>query len=70
MHTVDIDSFVPLMEIDKRYLDEPYYIAPEWFSAMVLLPTIFVLSTRAFSVSSRKPTRKWFRPLAERLNWD
>jgi DNA end-binding protein Ku len=27
-HTVDIDSFVPLAEIDKRYLDKPYYIAP------------------------------------------
>src|ERR1700731_1736254 len=28
-HTVDIDSFVPLAEIDKRYLDRPYYIAPD-----------------------------------------
>jgi DNA end-binding protein Ku len=27
-HTVDIDSFVPRDEIDKRYLDKPYYIAP------------------------------------------
>jgi DNA end-binding protein Ku len=27
-HTVDIDSFVPLSEIDKRYLDKPYYIVP------------------------------------------
>ncbi len=27
-HTVDIDSFVPLAEIDKRYLDKPYYIVP------------------------------------------
>jgi DNA end-binding protein Ku len=27
-HTVDIDSFVPLAEIDKRYLDRPYYIVP------------------------------------------
>jgi hypothetical protein len=25
-HTVDIDSFVPLAEIDKRYLYKPYYI--------------------------------------------
>ena len=25
-HTVDIDSFVPRSEIDKRYLDKPYYI--------------------------------------------
>ena len=28
-HTVDIDSFVPLAEIDKRYLDKPYYIVPD-----------------------------------------
>jgi DNA end-binding protein Ku len=27
-HTVDIDSFVPRAEIDDRYLDSPYYIAP------------------------------------------
>ena len=27
-HTVDIESFVPREEIDKRYLDKPYYIAP------------------------------------------
>jgi DNA end-binding protein Ku len=27
-HTVDIDRFVPRSEIDKRYLDKPYYIAP------------------------------------------
>jgi DNA end-binding protein Ku len=27
-HTIDIDGFVPLAEIDKRYLDKPYYIAP------------------------------------------
>jgi len=27
-HTVDIDAFVPRAEIDKRYLDRPYYIAP------------------------------------------
>src|SRR3954452_18153912 len=27
-HTVDIDSFVPRSEIDKRYLDKPYYITP------------------------------------------
>lgn len=27
-HTVDIDSFVPRAEIDDRYLDAPYYIAP------------------------------------------
>jgi len=27
-HTVDIDGFVPRADIDKRYLDRPYYIAP------------------------------------------
>ena len=27
-HTIDIDSFVPRGEIDKRYMDRPYYIAP------------------------------------------
>jgi DNA end-binding protein Ku len=28
-HTIDIDSFVPREEIDKRYLDHPYYIVPD-----------------------------------------
>src|SRR3954464_6728472 len=28
-HTIDIDSFVPEDEIDKRYLNRPYYIAPD-----------------------------------------
>jgi Ku protein len=27
-HSVDIDGFVPRASIDKRYLDKPYYIAP------------------------------------------
>ena len=27
-HTIDIQSFVPRTEIDERYLDSPYYIAP------------------------------------------
>jgi DNA end-binding protein Ku len=27
-HTIDITSFVPRSEIDDRYLDSPYYIAP------------------------------------------
>jgi non-homologous end joining protein Ku len=27
-HTVDIEGFVPRAEIDMRYLDKPYYIAP------------------------------------------
>jgi DNA end-binding protein Ku len=28
-HTIDIDSFVPADEIDKRYLNHPYYIVPD-----------------------------------------
>src|SRR4051812_48698207 len=28
-HTIDIDSFVPKDEIDKRYINHPYYIAPD-----------------------------------------
>ena len=28
-HTIDIDNFVPRDEIDKRYLDNPYYIVPD-----------------------------------------
>ena len=27
-HTIDIDSFVPRDEIDRRYLDSPYYLVP------------------------------------------
>src|SRR5947207_1333166 len=27
-HTIDIESFVPRNEIDDRYIDSPYYIAP------------------------------------------
>jgi DNA end-binding protein Ku len=27
-HTIDIDSFVPRSEIDDRYPDSPYYLAP------------------------------------------
>ena len=27
-HTIEIDSFVPRAEIDDRYIDSPYYIAP------------------------------------------
>jgi DNA end-binding protein Ku len=33
-HTIDIDSFVPRDEIDKRYLDNPYYIAPDGKAAV------------------------------------
>jgi DNA end-binding protein Ku len=28
-HTIEIDSFVPRQQIDQRYLDSPYYIAPD-----------------------------------------
>src|SRR2546421_2845886 len=27
-HTIEIDSFVPAVQIDKRYYDNPYYIVP------------------------------------------
>ncbi len=27
-HTIDIDSFVPRAEVDDRYLNTPYYVAP------------------------------------------
>jgi DNA end-binding protein Ku len=33
-HTIDIDSFVPKAEIDKRYLNHPYYIAPDGKAAV------------------------------------
>jgi DNA end-binding protein Ku len=28
-HTIDIDKFVPQEDIDKRYYERPYYIAPD-----------------------------------------
>ena len=28
-HTIDIDGFVPSTEIDERYRDKPYYVAPQ-----------------------------------------
>ena len=28
-HTIDIESFVPVEQVDKRYLEAPYYIAPD-----------------------------------------
>jgi DNA end-binding protein Ku len=33
-HIIDIDSFVPREEIDKRYLNHPYYIAPDGKAAV------------------------------------
>src|ERR1700760_2664258 len=32
--TIDIESFVPSEEIDQRYLNHPYYIAPEGKAAI------------------------------------
>jgi Ku protein len=31
--TIDIDGFVPRAEIDRRYLDKPYYVVPDGKSA-------------------------------------
>jgi DNA end-binding protein Ku len=28
-HSIDIDKFVPAVQIDKRYFDTPYYISPD-----------------------------------------
>src|SRR4029450_4598695 len=28
-HTLDIEKFVPIDEIDRRYFDRPYYIVPQ-----------------------------------------
>jgi DNA end-binding protein Ku len=33
-HTIDIDSFVPKDEIDKRYINHPYYIVPDGKAAV------------------------------------
>ena len=33
-HTIEIDSFVPRDEIDKRYFNNPYYIAPDGKAAV------------------------------------
>ena len=33
-HTIDIESFVPRDEIDKRYLNHPYYVAPDGKAAL------------------------------------
>jgi DNA end-binding protein Ku len=33
-HTIDIESFVPRDEIDRRYLNHPYYIAPDGKAAI------------------------------------
>jgi len=33
-HTIDIESFVPSDEIDQRYLNHPYYVAPDGKAAV------------------------------------
>ena len=33
-HTIEIDSFVPRDEIDKRYYNHPYYVAPDGKAAI------------------------------------
>ena len=33
-HSIDIDSFVPREEIDRRYLNHPYYIVPDGKAAL------------------------------------
>ena len=33
-HTIEIDSFVPSDEIDKRYYNHPYYVAPDGKAAI------------------------------------
>lgn len=33
-HTIDIESFVPKEEIDKRYLNHPYYLVPDGKAAI------------------------------------
>ncbi len=33
-HTIDVESFVPREEIDKRYLNHPYYIVPDGKAAI------------------------------------
>src|SRR6201999_4377398 len=39
-HTIDIDSFVPRDEIDNRYLNPPYYIAPDGKAGIVAFAVI------------------------------
>ena len=39
-HTIDIDNFVPRDEIDRRYLNNPYYIAPDGKAGMYAFAVI------------------------------
>src|ERR1700754_161287 len=36
-HTIDIDSFVPKDEIDERYINNTYYIAPDGIDAFAVI---------------------------------
>ena len=39
-HTIDIDQFVPKTEIDERYINSPYYLAPDgqvWQEAFAVI---------------------------------
>jgi DNA end-binding protein Ku len=38
-HTLDIEKFVPVDEIDRRYFDRPYYIVPDGKPARKLSPS-------------------------------
>jgi non-homologous end joining protein Ku len=35
--TIEIDQFVPRNEIDDRYIDSPYYIAPDVFATLAAI---------------------------------
>ena len=37
--TIDIDRFVPKSEIDERYIDSPYYLAPDGAIGQEALPS-------------------------------
>ena len=47
-HTIEIDLFVPRDQIDERYLDSPYYIAPT-----------DKIGQEAFAVIREAATRRW-----------
>jgi Ku protein len=42
--TIDIDQFVPKSEIDERYIESPYYIAPMARSGRMPLPSSVIRS--------------------------
>jgi DNA end-binding protein Ku len=45
-HTIDIDTFVPRSEVDDRYLDSPYYLAPTEKVGRSLSPSFGTPSSR------------------------